>query len=299
MTGVTCIWDARADLGEGPVWVAAEQALYWVDIKGGFIHRFDPDSGEQRSWRPPEALCSLQAVEGGGFVGAFRTGFAAVEFLGDEVRLEWLSRPEPERPGNRFNDGKVDPAGRFWAGSMDDAEQAASGALYCLDPDFRCRRLDDGYVITNGPAFSVDGSRLYHTDTLGRVIYQFDLAADGTISGKRPFVEIAADAGCPDGMCVDAEDGLWVAHFGGGRVSRFDANGALQARVDLPVSQVTSCAFGGPDYCDLYITSAAVGLPAERRHAEPLAGGLFRCRPGVRGLPAGLFAEATTRRAVG
>jgi sugar lactone lactonase YvrE len=299
MTGVTCLWEAHAELGEGPVWVAAEQALYWVDIKGGSVHRFDPASGDQNTWRPPVAPCSLQATEAGGFVGAFRTGFAAVAFVGHDVRLEWLSQPEPDRPGNRFNDGKIDPAGRFWAGSMDDAEKAATGALYCLGPDLHCRRMDDGYVITNGPAFSLDGSRLYHTDTLGRVIYQFDLATDGTISGKRRFVEIPADAGCPDGMCVDAEDGLWVAHFGGARLSRYDPHGRQSDRIDLPVSQVTSCAFGGAEYRDLFITTAAVGLSPEQQRAEPLAGGLFHCRPGVAGIAAGLFAGSVQQRAVG
>jgi sugar lactone lactonase YvrE len=292
MTQVQCIWDAGATLGEGPVWVAREQALYWVDIKGGYIHRFTPASGARRSWSTAEQPCSLVPAVDGGFIGAFRNGFARVSLDQAEVGLEPIADPEQDRPGNRFNDGKVDGKGRFWAGTMDDDEKDPSGVLYRLDPDFRWHCLDDGYVVTNGPAFSPDGQILYHTDTFAGVIHAFDLADDGSLANKRSFVRIPADCGYPDGMTVDADGCLWVAHWGGWRLSCFDPGGRLCGRIDLPVAQVTSCAFGGPDLRQMFITTAAIGLNQQARRQQPLAGGLFICEPGVAGLPSPLFGEA-------
>ncbi len=292
MTVVRCIWDAGAALGEGPVWVAREQALYWVDIKGGHIHRLDPETGEKRTWTPAQQPCSLAPAAGGKFVGAFRNGFVEVAFEDGKLRVEAIDDPERGLPNNRFNDGKVDPQGRFWAGTMDDNELDPTGVLYRLDPDLSWSRQDDGYVVTNGPAFSPDGRTLYHTDTFDGLIHAFDLAPDGSIANKRPFIRIPADHGYPDGMTVDAEGCLWVALWGGWGLSRFDPNGEPCGRIGLPVAQVTSCAFGGPDLAQLFITTAAIGLDDAARRNQPLAGGLFICEPTVGGLPATLFGEA-------
>ena len=292
MTTVRCIWDAGATLGEGPVWVAREQALYWVDIKGGQIHRLMPETGARQSWTTAHQPCSLAPAANGDFVGAFRNGFAKVALQDNVLQLEAIADPEQDLPDNRFNDGKVDGQGRFWAGTMDDNERDATGVLYRLDPDLTWSRQDDGYVVTNGPAFSPDGRTLYHTDTFAGLIHAFDLGPDGDITNKRPFVKIPASQGYPDGMTVDGEGHLWVAHWGGWGLGRFDPDGKPCGRIDLPVAQVTSCAFGGEDLSKLFITTAAIGLDQEARRAQPLAGGLFICEPDVGGLPTPLFGAA-------
>jgi sugar lactone lactonase YvrE len=287
MVAPRCVWDAGATLGEGPVWIPEERALYWVDIKAPAVHRFDPSTGGRRSWPMPRTLGCLVPSAGGGFVAGFHDGFARVDL--DRGKVDPIVDPEPDRPANRLNDAKCDGQGRLWAGSMDDAERQRTGALYRILPDGSCTRMDDGYFITNGPAFSTDGSVMYHTDSVDRTIFAFDLAADGALSGKRTFVRFPDDAGHPDGMTVDTEGHLWVAHFGGARVSRFDPEGALVSEITLPVANVTSCAFGGADLRTLYVTTAAKGLSPAQRAAQPLAGGLFEVRVGVAGLPVARF----------
>lgn len=278
-----CIWPAGARLGEGPVWDLEERALYWVDIKAPAVHRITPSTGERRTWPMPEAIGAIARRKGAGFIATFKSGFALVDL--DHGRIEHLGHPEPERPDNRFNDGKCDPAGRFWAGTMDDNEREPTGWLYRFDPDRTWRRLDGPYVCTNGPAFSPDGRTLYHTDTVGREIHAFDLAADGALTRKRRFVKFAEDDGYPDGMTVDAEGHLWVCHWGGWCVTRFTPDGKRERAIRLPVAQVTSCAFGGPDLGTLFITTAAIGLAPEALARQPLAGGLFAVQPGPGGLP--------------
>lgn len=282
-----CVWEARATLGEGPVWVAEEAALYWVDIKAPAVHRLEPSSGQRRSWRMPRTLGCLVPRASGGFVAGFHDGFAYVDLESGEV--EHIVDPEPDRPGNRLNDGKCDTHGRLWAGSMDNAEEERNGALYRVLPDGSCACMDDGYFITNGPAFSVDGSVMYHTDSVDRTIFAFDVTPEGGLSGKRTFVEIPEDAGYPDGMTVDAEDHLWVAHFAGSRLSRFDPGGTLESTIALPVSNATSVAFGGPELRTLYVTTAAKGLSTDEKARQPLAGGLFEIAVDVTGLPVARF----------
>jgi xylono-1,5-lactonase len=283
-----CVWPAAATLGEGPVWLAAEKALYWVDIKAPAIHRYTPRAGARESWRVPEPIGCLCPRAKGGFVAGLKGGFAFMDC--PESPPERLGGPESDRPGNRVNDGKVDAKGRLWTGTMDDSEIEATGALYRLDADHSWHRLDCGYVITNGPAFSPDGATLYHTDTLKREISAFDLAADGSLSNKRPFIAIPEDQGYPDGMTVDAEGCLWVAHFGGWRVTRFDPDGTPMRYIPLPVSNITSCTFGGEALDVLYITSATKGLSCSDIARQPMAGGLFAVDAGISGLPANAYA---------
>ncbi|SFD13702.1 Sugar lactone lactonase YvrE [Microbulbifer thermotolerans] len=284
-----CVWPAGATLGEGPVWVARERAVYWVDIKEYRLHRYIPESRERASWRINAQVSALAPRAGGGFVCATRDGFALLFLDGGTARLEMLGGPEGDLPGNRFNDGKTDAVGRFWAGSMDDGERAPSGALYRLDTDLRWQRLDAGYVITNGPAFSPDGGTLYHTDTLRRRIYAFEVSDSGSLQNKRLFLQLPDSAGYPDGMTVDSEGCLWVCHWGGWGISRFSPGGDVVGRIALPVSNVTSCTFGGGGRDQLYITSARKGLSEAELERQPLAGGLFCCRPGVSGLETPLF----------
>jgi sugar lactone lactonase YvrE len=289
MSDVRCLWEAAALLGEGPLWSPREAALYWVDIKAPALHRYRPSDGDTTSWTMPEPIgWVIERANGEGFVAGFKDrGFAFL--TPGTMAPETIGQPEPDYPDNRFNDAKADAAGRIWAGTMDDNEREASGALYRLDPDLEWYRMDRGYTVTNGPAISPDQRRLYHTDTFEGTVYAFDLADNGKLSNKRAFVTIPEGDGYPDGMTCDAEGGLWVAHWGGWRVTRFTPGGEVDRVIEMPVAQVTSCTFGGPDLDRLYVTSASVGLDEEDREEQPLAGGLFEVVPGVKGLPAGQF----------
>lgn len=269
---VTCAADVHALLGEGPVWVEREHALYWVDIKGRKIFRLDSGGG-LTEWETPLRIGSLASRRAGGFIAGTEGGFAVVDPESD--RFEVFVNPEAELPGNRFNDGKLDRSGRFWAGTMDDSEQSATGSLYRLDADRSWRRFDEGYRVTNGPAFSRDGSRMYHNDSARQLTYIFDLDEDGVPSNRRVFARYGEGEGYPDGMTVDADDCLWIAFWDGWCVRRYSPEGNCLELIGLPVQKPTSCAFGGPHMGQLYVTSASIGLTPMERSEQPCAGGLF------------------------
>jgi sugar lactone lactonase YvrE len=276
-----CLWDVRATLGEGVLWDAARGLVWFVDIKGRRIHCCAADGAGRRTWEAPGQVSFVVPVSGGGMVCALEDGLYRFDHASGGFTA--LALIEADQPGNRFNDGHVDARGRLWFGSMHDAEQLATGVLYRFDGE-RVARMDEGYVITNGPALSPDGRTLYHTDTLKKRIYAFDLAADGALSNKRRFVDIA-DGGHPDGMATDAEGHLWVAIFGGWRIDRFDPTGRKVGEVRFPCANVTRLAFGGEDLRTVYATTARKGLSAEELAAQPLAGGLFTFRADTAGLP--------------
>ena len=236
----------------------------------------------------PETISSLALRDSGGLVAAMRSGFCFVDL--DRAEVHEIADPERHLPGNRFNDGKCDARGRFWAGTMQDAEQEACGALYRLDPDLSVHEMDDGYGITNGPAWSPDGTVFYHNDSTARAVYAFDCDQDaGTIRDKRVFVRLTEHDGFPDGQTVDSAGCLWLAHWGGWRVTRFTPAGVVDRVMGFPVGQVTSCAFGGPDLRTLYVTTASTGLDDRQRAEQPLAGGLFAVEVEVAGVPAARF----------
>lgn len=279
--------DARADLGEGAAWDAVAGRLIWVDITGGVVHELLPD-GRSRSWNVPEHVGAAVPRARGGLLLAVRSGFAA---LADDGSVSVVASVEADDPSTRMNDGKCDPLGRFWAGTMADAETPGAGSLYRLDTDGAVSRVLNGVTISNGLGWSPDGTVMYYTDTAtgGVDRFRFDAAA-GALTDRRRVITIDPADGSPDGMTVDDDGCLWVALWGGGAVRRYAPDGGLDAVVPLPASQVTSCAFGGQDGGDLYITTAAHGLSPEQRAMEPQAGGVFRCRPGVTGPPATPFA---------
>jgi len=279
---ILCVADVHAVLGEGPVWVAQEAALYWVDIKGRKIFRLD-GRGKLEQWETPFRVGSLAPCSGGGFVAGTDHGIGTVNLA--TGRFEIVLDPEADLPDNRLNDGKVDRRGRFWAGSMDDTEKAAAGSLYRVDPDWRVTRIDEGYRVANGPAFSPAGDLMYHNDSGRRVTYMFDLDGDGNASNRRVFATYGANEGYPDGMTVDAEACLWIAFWDGGCVRRYSPQAECLAEISLPVTRPTSCAFGGLDLDRLYITSASIGLDEAARSVQPQAGGLFMTSPGAVGLP--------------
>jgi sugar lactone lactonase YvrE len=271
-------------LGEGPHWSVRRGALFWVDILAPALRCLRPDSGVISNWSMPEKIgWALERADSHGFVVGLKSGFAT--FDTESLAIRHIGSPEPDRPHNRLNDAKVDASGRIWAGSMDDRQESAMGALYRLDPGFSWSRHDDDYQVANGPTFSVDGRLLYHTDSSKRTVFVFDMAQDGRLSGKRPFVTFEDSWGYPDGMCTDVNGGIWIAHWGGGRVSRFSPDGRLERSISLPASQITSCAFGGGDFDRLFVTSAAQGV-----EHEPLAGALFEVDTGTRGVAPYTFA---------
>ena len=283
-----CVWDAKAELGEGPLWSVKEQALYWVDILNRRLHRYSPWQG-QRSWQFDQEISAVAEREkADGLVVTLRHGFAF--FNPATERLTPLVEPEAHLPGNRFNDGKCDRHGRFWAGTVEFGCQLEAGSLYRLSPDLSCAKMDSGYVVTNGPAWSADYTTMYHNDSARGWVYAFDFDAEsGNLSNRRLFLQFSQEEGSPDGMATDAEGGLWIAHWGASRLTRHDADGTVLKTIELPCSQITSCAFGGPNFTTLYITSARVGLSAQQLEREPLAGGLFAVDSDVAGLPANLF----------
>ena len=289
MVDIKCVWEEPAILGEGPLWVARENAVYWVDIVRKNLHRYGLKDGARRTWRFETEVTSLAVRQQGGFVGTVRNGFAFIDL--ETVAVEPIAVPEADMPGNRFNDGKVDAKGRYWAGSMDDGEKLETGSLYRLDGDLSLHKIDDNYFITNGPAFSLDGKTLYHTDTAKRTIYAFDVSEDGAIANKRVFVKLEAEEeGNPDGMTVDSQNCIWLSHFAGSRITRYSPEGQVLQVIAMPVPNITSCTFAGTDLDTLYITTARHLLSEEEIHQYPLSGSLFACKPGVTGCPTPLFA---------
>jgi D-xylonolactonase len=277
---LSCIADVHAVLGEGPVWVARETALYWLDIKGRKVFRRD-DKGAISHWPTPLRVGSIAPRKSGGFIGGTEDGLAAIDL--DAGTFEIVAKPEEALPGNRFNDGKVDRRGRFWAGTMDDAEKETTGRLYCFDPDLNWTQVDQGYKVSNGPSFSPSGDRMYHNDSGRQLTYAFDME-DGRAVNRRTFLQFGRGDGSPDGMTVDSEGCLWMCFWDGSCVRRFSADGDWLETIEMPVSRPTSLTFGGRDLDELYISSASIGLDDAARRMQPNAGGLFMLRPGVRGI---------------
>jgi D-xylonolactonase len=286
-----CIWPAGATLGEGTMWSSREQALYWVDIVGKQLHRRHAD-GSRRSWQFDEEISAVaERSNAPGLLVTLRRGFAFFDPAVPDVAPVYLHQPELNQPGNRFNDGKCDAQGRFWGGTMDAACETPTGALYRYDPDGSCTRHDHGFAVTNGPTWSADSRTMYFNDTVkGQVLaYDFD-RAHGTLSNRRDWLRFARGDGVPDGMTTDAAGRLWIAHWGGACVTCHDPVSAAElCRVALPTSHITNCAFGGEDFCTLFITSASSGLTPAQQEAQPLAGGLFSIRIDSPGRAAPLF----------
>lgn len=286
---VSVALDAGDQLGEAPVWQPGERRLLRVDIAAGAVHSWDPvdGSGETLSLAPPIGF-ALPRRAGGLVLGQGR----AVRCLDAAAGVpRTLAEVEADRPDNRFNDARCDAAGRLWAGTMSTVRRPGAAALYRIDPDGAVERVLAGTTISNGLGWSAGGDRMLFIDSPAQRVDVFDFdAAVGRISGRRTFAAVDPVAGLPDGLAVDAEDGVWVALFGGAALHRYDARGTLDAVVALPVTNPTCPAFGGPGLDVLYVTSARHRLSPEQLRAEPLAGALLALRPGVRGRAAHAFA---------
>jgi sugar lactone lactonase YvrE len=290
MNEVESILPAQNELGEGPLWHIEEQALYWVDIFKGCFHRFYPATGRRETFEVGLPLGALAFRAAGGLVLATRDGFAVWDF--NQPTPRFIADPEADKPDNRFNDGMVDRQGRFWAGTLSNAEVEPLGSLYRLDPDGTASKMETGVTVSNGLGWSPDNKTMYYTDSPRRVIYAYDFdAVTGAIANRRVFARVPDDAGFPDGLTVDSEGFIWSAHWDGWQISRYDPAGQVERVIKMPVQRPTSCAFGGVNLNELYITSAWIRLSKAERQQQPLAGNLFRLKVEVKGLPAAKFVE--------
>lgn len=283
------ISESRAELGEGPVWDEREQRLYWVDIERGELHSCDPAGERPLSTRIGGRICCIALRrEHPGLIAGLERSIVTIEH--DPLRITTVAEFDGLPENARCNDGKCDPAGRFWVGTYDMSNASATGWLYRYVPGGIPERTAGPFVCTNGPAFSPDGAVLYCVDTYGRRIDGWRVHADGSLRDKVCLARFdSPDCGYPDGLTCDAEGCLWVAEWGASRVSRLSPTGEHLEAIRLPASQPTSCVFGGPDMRRLYITSAAQGLGRSIQSEAP-DGGLFAVDLAVPGLPAARFA---------
>ena len=288
MTAITapplarCIAPTNAALGESPIWIAGEGAVYWVDIEGARIFRHVPTSAHTEVCDLPFAVSALAATADGRLLCTAR----ASTFLLDPRTGELTKASDlpGARDGVRINDGCCHPDGAFWFGTMDIGERAPSGHFFRLAGSGACEQIEASFIITNGPAFNANGSLGYFVDSVGRRILRVDLR-HGRIAGTPSvFARIAPDQGYPDGLAVDADDGVWCCHWGGARITRFDADGRVSTVLHLPVANVTKCAFGGEALNRLFVTTARKGLDDAALARQPQAGGLFEIEIGYRGL---------------
>lgn len=305
------LWQLDAELGEGPLWLPEQQRLYFVDLKGGRLHTWQagasPDAqgtqgtqGTQgspvtKTWQLPTYLCWLAPCRdpsqhaGAPFIAGLRDGIVRL-WLEPELRVEYLHRPLADIDGVRLNDGKADPHGRLWTGSMNANDYSRTdGKLFRMDANGELAVALQDYHICNGPAFSLDGRTMYHNDSYLARTYAYPIGADGALGAPQVWKTLGEGEGAPDGMTVDSEGCLWIAQWGGGRVCRYRPDGALLATVTLPVKQPSSCVLGGPDLKTLFITTAWEHYDAAQRAAEPLAGSLYAVEVDVPGVPPSRF----------
>lgn len=288
------VLDARAALGECPLWVERDAALWFTDIKGKALHRFDPRTGAHGTVALPEEIGCFAARTGGGFVAATRSGIWRLDDGGGFA--EKLADNPEDTAASRFNDGRTDPRGRLVAGTIDEPKAGGKASLYRFDRNGLSAPLMTGLTTSNGLAFSPDGRTMYHADTPSFAVYAHDYdPATGAFENRRLFIrfdETAADRGRPDGAAVDAEGCYWIALYEGSRVERYDPDGRRISVHPVPARCPTMPAFGGDGLSTLFVTSARSGRPEAEFGTFPHAGGLFALDAGVRGRADPLFDPA-------
>ena len=275
--------DAGAILAEGPCWNADQGKLYWVDIQGEKFCRVDPSSGMNEVFSVGKKVGAVVCAGEDQVMLATRDGFESYDCK--TKQLTPIIDPEQHLTGNRFNDGKCDSSGRFWAGTMEDIEVEIRGSLYVLEKDYSCRRVYEGVGVSNGIAWSLDEKEMYYIDSMKKTVMAFEFdSITGNISDPRLLIDFQSEQGFPDGMTIDEEGMLWIAHWDGWQVSRWDPrSGKKIDSVYVPAAKASSCAFGGENLDTLFITTARVGLADDQLHTQPHAGGIFTFKPGVRG----------------
>ena len=280
--------DAKAQLGEGALWHPTENKLYWVNIEGRTLHIYDPVTKENQSLWVKERVGTVVPVKSGGALVALQNG---IHFINTQTgRLQFIVNPLTNN-NIRFNDGKCDPSGRFWVGSMHLRFTEGSASLYRMDTNKTVHKILDGVTVSNGIAWTKDKKTMYYVDSHLRRIDAFDYSdADGAITNRRVVVTIQDGGGSPDGIALDAEGKIWAALWGANAVGKFDPEtGELLQKIEVPAPNVSSCAFGGKELDTLYITTARGELSEAQLAAYPLSAGLFSIKPGVKGVPADFF----------
>jgi sugar lactone lactonase YvrE len=275
---VELVLDAKAEVAESPYWDESDGSLWWVDLLKGELHRLNSDGKSERILGIGRSLGFIAPLASGGILAGAKDGFGVVtnDLVEERYKIE-------QGASYRVNDGKCDGQGRLWAGTTSDA-LLTGGALYRLDLDGSLTRLRDDLRLPNGMAWSKDGRTMFLADSGAGCIEVWDFdTRTGVPTSRRRVIDVPGHRGVPDGMTIDQQDNVWVAHFGGGCVQCYAADGTLGPVIEIPAQNVTSCTFGGSDYRDLYITTARYARTAAELAAEPHAGGLFRCRPGVQG----------------
>ena len=270
-------------LGESPVWDRRVGRLLWVDVRAPALRSLDPESGATERWPMPEVVASVMLRASGGLVVGLKSGLHA--FDPATGALAFLRPIDEPHEGNRVNDCKVDRAGTIWWSTMWDFGARTTGSLYRLHPDGANETIRTGITIPNGLCFAPDGRRGHFADTAAGHLERFAIAADGAVSDWRDFGPSSGLPGRPDGSACDAEGAVWNARYGGGAVVRLSPEGEVLGRIDLPVSQPSCCAFGGPELRTLFVTTSRQRLSDAALAREPLAGTLLRVEPGVAGLP--------------
>jgi sugar lactone lactonase YvrE len=282
------VLDTKSMLGEGSIWHPKEQVLYWIDIEGKLLHIYDPATKEDKTFPVGSRIGTVVPVQGGGALVALQNGIHKLDTK--TGKLTYLDNPLPDS-NMRFNDGKCDPNGRFWVGSMAMDTRKKGATLYRFDKDKTIHPMLDSVSISNGIVWTADKKTMYYNDTPTGTIQAFDYNdKTGAITNRRVAVRIPRGTGSPDGMTIDAEGNLWVALWGGYCVGKFNpVTGELLQKIKVPASNVSSCAFGGKDLETLYITTARAWVNPDKLKEFPLSGGLFAVKPGVRGVPAEFY----------
>ncbi|MBI9062850.1 MAG: SMP-30/gluconolactonase/LRE family protein [Marinilabiliaceae bacterium] len=293
MMDVSVAYQIESRLGEGPVWDYRSNELLWVDIEKHELNFYHPETKKYRLFRFDSRLGAAVPTDDNRLLLALQNGLAIFDPLSQ--KLNYFADPEKSLPDNRFNDGKCDPQGRFWIGSMDVNVRNRQGALYCVDNHINVTRKLEGLTISNGMAWSSDNQKMYFIDSATSKVFQFDFHAEtGVITNQKTIIEVPQKHGVPDGMTIDKEGMLWIAHWGGANVSRWNPNnGKLLQKVDIPAPHVTSCCFGGKELDTLFITSARDGLTSDELRQYPLSGSLFSIQPNVLGMKSNRFKTNT------
>ncbi len=289
MPEITCIYEARDVLGEGPIWNEEEKSLYWCDNIRSIVYRYDSRLSTTRQWQMKEEIGSLVFRKGGGIVAGMKSGFCFLDL--ETGKVEHIVTPEPDT-GNCLNDGKCDRRGRYWCGTINRDLKTPNGGLYRLDADLTSHKMESGIIASNGMAFSPDDKTLYFCDSRQDTVWAYDLDIDsGNISNRRVFVSTKDIPGRVDGATVDTEGNYWCAHIHGWHVVCYDPKGREIRRIKLPVQHPTMCTFGGDNYDVMYVTSGTRFLDPKDAASQPLAGSLFAIHDvGAKGLPEPRFA---------
>ncbi|WP_028600863.1 SMP-30/gluconolactonase/LRE family protein [Ottowia thiooxydans] len=295
MSEVHVVVESGDKLGEVPLWSPLHKLLFWIDVRKPALYAYKPGPGAVRTYSLPELVGSFCETSQGRILLALKSGLYFLDLTSGQLQ-SWFD-PEPSLPNNRLNDGKCDRQGRFWVGSMNDGDRIPTGTLYSVTTDGKARGHFSGITVPNSLAWSPDGKKMYFADTPTKriVVYDFDVE-DGVLHNARTFLDMVGHIGRPDGATVDAQGCLWSAEIHAGRVARYTPDGRLDKAVQLPVTSVTSCAFGGDRLDTLFITTATQGMSDQARQEQPLAGALFAVNVGVQGISETPFIDISEAR---